>query len=206
MANLEEKKEKEEKEEEEEILTEEEKKQIEELRPVKKEEITNSEPVILTNNKQSSFFTAFTALPSVYGFIKNLDLTSSKPSAADHSIARQLGLKRKIVVTNISDRKAWIAISPAPISTVSAIGIDKLGQIEFSSLGGEYKCQQSPLLHNSSREFDLDNNQIYYTVFFECDGKWKIHFKDRKINAKKHDINLLKRHLDEAVDFDGKPL
>lgn len=56
-------------------------------------------------------------------------------------------------------------MSPAPISGVSSIGITKLGQIDFNNVGGQIKCQQSPLLDSSSRKFDLDSNQIYYTVF-----------------------------------------
>lgn len=135
-----------------------------------------------------------------------MDANCSNPAAQDQSVARQLGFKRKIIITNISGFKAWLILSPAPISGVSSIGITKLGQIDFSSVGGQIKCQQSPLLDNSSRKFDLDNNQIYYTVFFDCEGKWKVHFKDRKINAKHHDINLLERHILEAVDFDFAPI
>jgi hypothetical protein len=141
-----------------------------------------------------------------FGSVFSKLLNQSTPAAQDQSIARQLGFKRKIIVTNISGKKAWIILSPAPISGVSSIGITKLGQIDFSSVGGQIKCQQSPLLDSCSRKFDLDNNQIYYTVFFDCEGKWKVHFKDRKINAKHHDINLLERHILEAVDFDFAPL
>jgi hypothetical protein len=124
----------------------------------------------------------------------------SNPAAVDKSFARGLGFKRQIVVNNISGRKAWIILAPAPIMSIGAIGLDSVGQISFSS-SGEYRCQQSPLLDNSSRKFDLDNNQLYYSVFFDCGGQWKVHFKDRRINAKYHDINLLSRHIDEAVDF-----
>lgn len=124
----------------------------------------------------------------------------SNPAAADQSYARGLGFKRQIVVNNISGRKAWIILAPAPIMSIGAIALDSVGQITFSS-SGEYRCQQSPLSDNSSRKFDLDNNQLYYSVFFDCGGQWKVHFKDRRINAKYHDINLLSRHIDEAVDF-----
>ena len=80
------------------------------------------------------------------------------------------------------------------------------------------------MLNDTAREFDLDNNQIYYSVFFLCDNKWKvqkrigtlvqihryimermrnnIHFRDRKINTTKYNINLLERHIKEAVDYE----
>jgi hypothetical protein len=193
-----------------EILTVEEQKKIEEVKLAFKDDLEESIPEIKSKAKiaipnKSMFGAALGGFGSVFSKIL-VDANCSNPGAQDQSIARQLGFKRKIIVTNISGFKAWIILSPAPISGVSSIGVTKLGQIDFTSVGGQIKCQQSPLLDSSSRKFDLDNNQIYYTVFFECDGKWKIHFKDRKINAKHHDINLLERHILEAVDFEFAPI
>jgi len=196
----------------EEVLTAEEELKINEIKLAHKDLIADEpEPEVVVPKfkavQNDSFFGAFSfiaALPSLSTIFA--DVKQSMPEAKDKSIARQLGFKRKIVVTNISGKKAWIVLSPAPISGVSSFGITKVGQIDFSNVGGQIKCQQSPLLDSSSRKFDLDNNQIYYTVFFECDGKWKVHFKDRKVNAKNHDINLLERHVLEAVDFDFAPL
>jgi hypothetical protein len=48
-----------------------------------------------------------------------------------------------------------------PIFSVSSFSLDKVGQIQFSS-NGDYKCQQSPMLNNTARDFNLDNNQTYY--------------------------------------------
>ena len=193
---------------EEEILTVEEQKKIVEVKHAFKDQLEDVHPPIHAkiepppSNKLGAALGGFGSL-----FQKILiDANCSNPVAQDQSVARQLGFKRKIIVTNISGKKAWLILSPAPISGVSSLGITKLGQIDFTSVGGQIKCQQSPLLDSSSRKFDLDNNQIYYTVFFECDGKWKIHFKDRKINAKHHDINLLERHILEAVDFEFAPI
>ena len=121
------------------------------------------------------------------------------------SFFRYLGFAHKITVYNISGKQAWIILSPAPICGVSSFGLDKVGQISFTT-NGNYKCQQSPLMASTAREFDLDNNQIYYSVFFNCDGKWKVHFKDRKMNSTKYDINLLQRHVIESVDYDFVPI
>jgi hypothetical protein len=119
----------------------------------------------------------------------------------EFSFARYLGFNRKISVNNISGEKAWIILAPAPIFSISSFGLDKVGQITFSS-NGDYKCQQSPMLNDTARDFDLDNNQTYYSVFFLCDNKWKVHFRDRKINSTKYNINLLERHIKEAVEYE----
>ena len=192
----------------EEILTVVEQKKIEEVKLAFKAYLEDGIPELKTKiavPNKSMFGAALGGFGSIFSKIL-VDANCSNPYAQDQSVARQLGFKRKIIVTNISGYKSWIILSPAPISGVSSIGVTKLGQIDFTSVGGQIKCQQSPLLDSSSRKFDLDNNQIYYTVFFECEGKWKIHFKDRKINAKHHDINLLERHILEAVDFDFAPI
>lgn len=123
----------------------------------------------------------------------------------DKSILKQLGLKKNVIVNNISGKKAWIILSPAPVKSISSVGIEKLGNISFST-EGDYKCQESAISDHSSRDFELDNSQIYYTVFFDCDGKWKTPYKNRKINTKKYNINLLERHVNDAIDYDFAPI
>jgi hypothetical protein len=120
------------------------------------------------------------------------------------SLLRRVGLNPSVTITNTSGHNAWVILSPAPILSVSSVGVEKIGQISFSS-SGEYKCQQSSIANYSSREFDLDNSEIYYTVFFNCSGKWKTPFKNRKINTRKYNINLLGRHVEESIDCDFVP-
>ena len=192
----------------EEILTPEEQNQIKAVKEAFKDQLEDPKPPIQAKIDIPNSYLFGAALGSFGSMLSKIlvDAHQSAPPAQDQSIARQLGFKRKIIVTNISGKKAWLILSPGPIAGVSSIGINKLGQIDFTCVGGQIKCQQSPLLDGSSRKFDLDNNQIYYTVFFDCEGKWKVHFKDRKVNAKHHDINLLQRHILEAVDFDFAPV
>jgi hypothetical protein len=120
------------------------------------------------------------------------------------SFARRLGIKPFVTVNNISGKNAWIILSPGPIQVIDSIGIDKIGHIGLSLIG-EHKCQQSSILNNTSCDFDLDNSQIYYTVFFDCDGKWMIPFKDKRINTRKYNINLLERHVEMAHISDSLP-
>jgi len=140
-------------------------------------------------------------LPKVFNF----DVTSTRSSVTDNKMLRRTGMKQEVKITNVSGKKAWIIISPTPIMQLGSLGLDKLGQLSFTHTG-EYKSQQSPLLDNSSRTFDLDSSSIYYSVFFECDGKWKIHFQDKKHDACVNDIGILPRHVDEAIDIDIKPV
>ena len=123
---------------------------------------------------------------------------------AKFSLLRRVGLNPSVLITNMSGRKAWVILSPAPILSVSSVGVEKIGQVSFSS-SGEYKCPQSAISDSSCREFELDNSEIYYTVFFNCGGKWKTPFKNRKINTRKYNINLLYRHVEESIDCDFVP-
>jgi hypothetical protein len=137
-------------------------------------------------------------------------LPVSNACAVSHPLAafkfdRRIGLNPIVEVNNISGKKAWIILTPAPIMGISSVGVDKLGQIAFSNTG-DYKCQQTALSNNSIRDFELDNSQIYYTVFFDCDGKWKTPFKDRKINTKKYNINLLERHVEDSIEVELLPI
>jgi hypothetical protein len=135
----------------------------------------------------------------------NFDVLSTRQSVSKNKILRQVGLKREVYINNVSGKKAWLILSPTPILQVGSLGLDKVGQIAFTH-AGEYKSQQSPLADQTKRKFDVDSSTIYYTVFFECDGGWKLHFKDKKHDVSNVDINLLPRHVEESVDFDVKPM
>lgn len=128
----------------------------------------------------------------------------SQPKA-EFDISRRLGFDKKITVNNMSGKDSWVVLSPTPISSISSFGIEKLGILSFTNIGGEIKCQQFLIKNNTIKEYDLDNNQIYYTVFFYIDGKWKCPYKDRRINAKINNINLLPKNIDESIDIDFIP-
>jgi hypothetical protein len=133
------------------------------------------------------------------------DMKNSRQDPPTANLARMLGINPKVTINNISGETAWVIILPTPIFTVSSVGIDKVGQLNFSC-NGEYKPQQSPLLDKSSRKFELDTNTIYYTVFFKCNNKWKLHVQNRKLTARKYDINLLPQHVLESCDFNLQPV
>ena len=124
---------------------------------------------------------------------------------SDFDISRRFGFDKKIIVKNISGKDAWVILSPTPINKLTSIGVEKLGSLSVSHIGGEIKCQQFGIKNNTQKDYELDNSQIYYTVFFNCDGKWKCPYKDRKINAKIYNINLLPKNVDESIDTDFIP-
>jgi hypothetical protein len=138
------------------------------------------------------------------GIIHLLRSENASKTHAKFSLLRRIGLNPTVTITNVSGHNAWVILSPAPILSVNSVGVEKVGQISFSS-SGEYKCQQSSISNYNCREFELDNSEIYYTVFFNCGGKWKTPFKNRKINTRKYNINLLSRHIEESIDCDFVP-
>lgn len=166
------------------------------------EENLSSEEMKKINNivRRKEFFATF---KNAQNFLAASLLLSKQP--APFSIGRRLGFDRKINVYNISGKKAWVIISPVPIKTISSIGIEKIGNVSFEK-EGDYHYQQSSIANNDYMEFELDNSQIYYSVFFDCNGKWKTPFKYRRINAKIYDINLLEKHVNNAIDYESLPI
>lgn len=136
---------------------------------------------------------------------ESVAMASLSREPADFSFSRRLGLDPVVTVHNISGVKAWVILAPAPILGVSSVGVEKLGQISFSTTG-DYKCQQASLSDNSRIEFELDNSQIYYSVFFQVGDKWKTPFKNRRINTRKYNINLLERHVADSIDLEVVPV
>jgi hypothetical protein len=118
---------------------------------------------------------------------------------------RRFGINPHVTINNISGKKAWVILSPAPISSIGSFGVDNIANISFQTTG-DYKCQQLLLVHNKSEDYELDTSQIYYSVFFDCDGVWKTPFKNRRINTRKYNINLLERHVDISVDSSTLPV
>ncbi len=123
---------------------------------------------------------------------------------ADFSFERRFGLNPHVTITNISGKKAWVILSPAPIVSVGSVGVDNIANISFSTTG-DYKCQQFLLANHQTSDYELDTSQIYYSVFFDCDGTWKTPFKNRKINTRKYNINLLERHVENSMDSSALP-
>ena len=190
--------------EEDDVLTIEEEKKIAMLKVQAKQEPVFKKEV---DNSNAKMFNIGGLVGAAVGGINIADLVKQQATnwePAEFSVSRRLGLYPVVTINNISGKKAWVILSPAPITSISSVGVEKVGQVGLSSIG-DYKCQQSAILDNSSREFELDNSQIYYSAFFECDGKWKTPFKNRRINTRKYNINLLERHVDEAVDSNFIP-
>ena len=141
-------------------------------------------------------------MENINDFVCHQPLVSK--TLADFDFSRRLGFVKKIIVNNISGKDAWVILSPSPISSISAIGMEKVN-VSFSHIGGEIKCQQFGIKNNNKKEYELDSSKIYYTVFFNCDNKWKCPYKDRKINANIYDINLLPKNVEESIDTDFVP-
>jgi hypothetical protein len=123
---------------------------------------------------------------------------------APFNFGRIIGLNPVVTVNNISGKKAWVIISPVPINYLQSIGNNNFGQVSFAFMG-DLKSQQSVIGDNCSVKFELDHSQIYYSLFFEIDGKWRTPFKNRRINTRKYNINILEKHVIDAVEEDLTP-
>jgi hypothetical protein len=129
---------------------------------------------------------------------------STIPVKPEFSFVRRWGISPMVNVNNISGHKAWVMVSPTPMTRIQSLGIEKAGKVDFSMVG-EYKCQQSPVLDHDTCTFTLDTSNIYYTVFFECGSAWKMLHDNMKLNTSKTDIHLVERHVLASVNSDFVP-
>jgi len=78
--------------------------------------------------------------PSIFEIVQKAKLAHEQLFAmaalsnpvADFKFDRRIGLNPVVKVNNISGKKAWIILTPAPIMSISSVGIDKLGEISFT--------------------------------------------------------------------------
>jgi hypothetical protein len=129
---------------------------------------------------------------------------ATMPVRQEFSFVRRWGISPMVNVNNISGHKAWVMVSPTPMTRIQSLGIEKAGKVDFSMVG-EYKCQQSPVLDHDTCTFTLDTSNIYYTVFFECGSAWKMLHDNMKLNTSKTDIHLVERHVLASVNSDFVP-
>lgn len=119
-------------------------------------------------------------------------------------ITKIFRLVRDIKVYNHTKEKAFIILSPTPITSIASLNIEKVGGIGLNKTG-EHKCTKSVLSPDSYRKFQLENSKVYYTVLFLVNGKWKMHTIDRVINSVYYNVQLLPRHIDESVEMEDVP-
>jgi len=144
----------------------------------------------------------------IYSKYENTCILPSEPSGAMMKRAfpfcRRWGITPMVNVNNVSGYKAWVMVSPTPMTRIDSIGIEKAGNIDFSMIG-DYKCQQAPVLHGDIFTFTLDTTNIYYTVFFESGSSWKMSHDNMKVNTSNTDIHLVERHYLSSVNSDFVP-
>lgn len=122
-------------------------------------------------------------------------------SAIKNDPIRRLGISKIVTISNISGKNAWVILSPSRITSISSIGIDKIGQITLET-SGECKAQQVSIPNETRSEYDLENSLSYISLFLHIDGKWKRVWIDRLFNTRKYNINILTKHVDAAIDYE----
>jgi len=111
--------------------------------------------------------------------------------------------KNEIFIKNISGRRAYVILSSYPIMHITKIKNND-GYLDFS-LDNKYEIKKKFILNNTICELEFCNSKdIYYSVLFEENGKWKLHFKDRKL-IETNSINLLEKHLEDSINLELIP-
>ena len=128
------------------------------------------------------------------------ELVESRQPPNSKAIARRIGFTKEINITNSCDKKAYVIVSSTPIKSISSIGLDGIGNVEFET-HGEYKSQELLILPGSTKLFDLQTKEIYLSILIEVeDSEWKQWRKNRIINAGKCDYQITTNAVAECVD------
>jgi hypothetical protein len=126
-------------------------------------------------------------------------------SCIDKSLTNMIKNENKntFFIKNISGRRAYVILSSYPIMHITKIKNNN-GYLDFS-LDNKHEIKKKFILNNTICEIELYNSKdIYYSVLFEENGKWKLHFKDRKL-IETNSINLLEKHLEDSINLELIP-
>jgi hypothetical protein len=128
------------------------------------------------------------------------NIQNSQQAPQQNLLARIFRINRQLKVSNRSGKNAKICISPCPIKSIKMLGVKKLLQVEFQT-EGNYLTQEDKILNDGEHTFTLDNSQVYYTTLFECNGEWKLHRKNMRLDAAWYDLVLLPRHANDTENI-----
>ena len=124
----------------------------------------------------------------------------SRQPTKDTGLLHKIGIRRNIRINNSCDKKAYVIITPTPITSITSIGVEKLGNIQYERQG-EYKSEEMMILPGKEKFFELETSKIYISVLIEVeDCKWRQWRKNRLIDAKKVDYNISKDAIEESID------
>jgi len=142
----------------------------------------------------------------VYIIMENLpvdmlaNMTESRLPTAAPGILHRFGFRRNIRISNSCDKKAYVIVAPTPIRSISTIGVEKLGNIEYEQ-HGEFKSEEMLILPTQTKFFELETTKIYISILIEVeDQTWKHWRKNRLINSSTTDYNITVHATDECID------
>ena len=120
------------------------------------------------------------------------DMLSSQPMARRRGFSDILGIRRKLRIENVSDVKAYVIISPSPITFVSSLGINKIGDIQFEK-SGSYVPQKLMVIPGNEKIIDCDTKNVRITIFLEVErNTWKKYKENIKVNVTRRDYIITK--------------
>jgi len=126
--------------------------------------------------------------------------TLSSLASEDNGLLHKFGFRKNIRISNSCDKKAYVIIAPTPIRTISKIGVEKLGTIEYEQ-HGEYKSEEILILPGKTKYFELETSKIYISILIEVEEhNWKQWRKNRLINSNKTDYNISLDAIEECLD------
>jgi hypothetical protein len=124
----------------------------------------------------------------------------SRVQSGDNGLLHRFGFRKNIRISNFSNKKAYVIITPTPIISISTIGVEKLGNIQYEQ-HGDYQSQELMILPSSVKYFDLQTSKVYISILIEVENcNWLQWRKNRLINSNTTDYNITKYAEEECIN------
>ena len=117
-----------------------------------------------------------------------------------NAVMHRLGIQKNIRITNNCHKSAYVIVAPALIKTISTIGIEKIGNIEFE-ISGDYKSEEMQLYPGDTKPFKLDTTDVYISILIEVEDRvWKEWRYNRRVDTTLNDYNIPADAPDKCSD------
>jgi hypothetical protein len=161
----------------------------------------NMTEILQSCNHNKNIVPLYPTIFFIYTIVYSMNnIQQSQQAPQQNKVARIFRISRQLKVSNRSGKNAKICISPCPIKSIKLFGVKKLLQVEFQT-DGTYMTQEEKIPSGGEHTFSLDNSQVYYTTLFECNGEWKVHRKNIRLDAAWYDLVLLPRHANDTENI-----
>ncbi len=107
---------------------------------------------------------------------------------------------KEICISNFSDYKGYVIISPTQESDISTVNIPKVGGVKYENNGVTIQKQSKGVAPGVEEKFSLETKRVYVTVFIQvCKDEWVCWRENICVNAYRDNF-VIKNIKDAELD------